>query len=81
MWVCFPQTKFPLISKKNESENITPSEAEMSGGVGGGGGVKLTHLESQIKQTLDILSIKNTLIKNTNNRLWHRNDEIVLNHK
>lgn len=75
MWIWFPQTEFPLISKKNESENITPSDAEMSGGVGGGGGVKLTHLESQIQQTRDILSIKKTLIKNMNNRLCHMDDE------
>lgn len=76
MWIWFPQTAFPLISeKKNESENITPSDAEMSGGVGGGGGVKLTHLGSQIQQTLDILSIKKTLIKNMNHRLCHMDDE------
>lgn len=34
------------------TQNISPSDAEMSGGVGEGGGVKLTHLESQIQQTL-----------------------------
>lgn len=52
----------------------------MSGGVGEGGGVKLTHLESQIQQTLDILSIKKTLIKNMNNRLCQRmNKESELN--
>lgn len=47
----------------------------MSEGVGGGGGVKLTHIESQIQQTLDILSIKKTLIKNMNKRLCHMDDE------
>lgn len=46
----------------------------MSGGVGEGGGVKLTHLQSQIQQTLDILSIKKTLIKYMNNR-FNMDDE------
>lgn len=63
--VSLDRIPFDLLKKKkkDESENITPSDAEMSGGVGGGGGVKLTHLESQIQQTLDTLSIKKTLIK------------------
>lgn len=68
--------------KKKKAQNITPSDAEMSGGVGEGGGVKLTHLQSQIQQTLDTLSIKKTLIKYMNNRLcymiyiWYDMDDI-----
>lgn len=57
------------------TQNISPSDAEMSGGVGEGGGVKLTHLESQIQQILEILSIKKTLIKYMNNRLCYVFDE------
>lgn len=57
------------------TQNISPSDAEMSGGVGEGGGVKLTHLESQIQQTLEILSIKKTLIKYMNNSLCYVFDE------
>lgn len=65
---------FDLWKKTPKAQNITPSDAAMSGGVGEGGGVKLTHLQSQIQQTLDILSIKKTLIKYMNNRLCYIDD-------
>lgn len=51
----------------------------MSGGVGEGGGVKLTHLWSQIQQTeqtIGILSIKKILIKYKNNRFCYMDDQL-----
>lgn len=82
MWVCFPQTELPLISiKKWVGDNITVSEAEISGGEAERGEVKLSHHKSKIQLTLDILSTEGILTKNKNNRICHMNDKILQNQK